>query len=112
MTTVRGGETPPNAAAPARPELFASSWLFDNPGVGRALRYTFAEKRLGRAVFLNALLLTIALGVVQEVFGRGRLGLMSERLSFGRIAFFAFALVERVACSVLAPLSFAHLLAA
>ena len=102
--------SPDDASKPAV-EPFAASWLFDNPSLGRALRYTFGEKRLGRAVFMNALLLVIALGVVQEVFARGQLALV-EHLSPGRIAFLAFAVVETIAVSILAPISFAHVLQA
>ena len=42
-------------------ELYREGWFFDNPSLGRAIRYTFAEKRLARAVFVNALLLVVAL---------------------------------------------------
>ncbi len=91
-----------------RAEPFSTWFFFDNPSFGRALRYTFAEKRLGRAVFMNALFLVVALGVLQEVFTRGGFGLISEKLSFGRAAFLTVALVETLAVSLLGPLSFAH----
>ncbi len=100
------------AAAPRgglRSEPYSSFFLFDNPSLGRALRYTFAEKRLGRAVFMNALLLVVALGVVQDLFTRGGFGLISEKLSFGRAAFLTIAVVETAAVTLLGPLSFAHI---
>ncbi len=92
-----------------RDEPFSAAFFFDNPTFGRALRYTFADKRLGRAVFMNALLLVVALGVVQDLFTRGGFGLISEKLSFGRAAFLTVCLVETVAVSILGPLSFAHI---
>src|SRR5579872_4876932 len=92
-----------------RGEPFSAAFFFDNPTFGRALRYTFADKRLGRAVFMNALLLVVALGVVQDLFTRGVVGLISEKLSFGRAAFVTVCLVETIAVSMLGPLSFAHI---
>jgi hypothetical protein len=77
--------------------------------VGRALRYTFADKRLARAVFVNALLLVVGLAATQEAFGRGQLGLFSERISFGRIAFLGLVAVESVVISILAPLGSMYL---
>jgi hypothetical protein len=44
-------------------EPYRAGWFFDNPSLGRAIRYTFAEKRLARAVFVNALLLVVILAV-------------------------------------------------
>ena len=88
----------------ADPEPLVATRLFDNPSLGRALRYTFAEKRLARAVFINALLLVVVLAVVQEAFGRGQLGLYSERISYGRVAFLGLVAVEAVVLAILAPL--------
>jgi hypothetical protein len=90
-------------------EPFSSSFVFDNPSFGRALRYTFADKRLGRAVFMNALVLVISLAAVQELFTRGGLGLASEKLSFGNAAYLAIAIVETVVVSLLGPISFSQL---
>src|SRR4051812_47424730 len=90
-------------------EPFSGSFVFDNPSFGRALRYTFADKRLGRAVFMNALFLVISLAAVQEIFTRGGLGLVSEKLSFGNAAFLAIAIVETVMVSLLGPISFSQL---
>jgi hypothetical protein len=90
-------------------EAYSALFFFDNPSFGRALRYTFAEKRLGRAVFMNALALVVALGVVQDLFTRGGFGLISEKLSFGRAAFMTIAVVETLVVSILGPLSFTHI---
>lgn len=104
-------KSPEAEAAPAAPEGVAAGWeplvatrLFDNPSLGRALRYTFAEKRLARAVFVNALLLVVVLAVVQEAFGRGQLGLYSDQISYGRVAFLGLVAIEAVVLSILAPL--------
>ena len=96
-------------AAPDEDEFARAGWFFDNPSVGRALRYTFADKRLARAVFVNALLLVVGLAATQEVFGRGQLGLFSERISFGRVAFLGLVCVETIVLSVLAPLGAMYL---
>lgn len=90
-------------------EPYRDAWFFDNPSVGRALRYTFGDKRLARAVFINALLLIVILAAIQEAFGRGQLGLFSERISFGRIAFLGLVAVEAVVLSILCPLGLVNM---
>lgn len=82
--------------------------FFDNPSMGRAIRYTFAEKRLARAVFVNALLLVVMMALIQEAFGRVQLGLFHENISYGRLAFLGIAFVETVVVSLLAPLGFMY----
>lgn len=105
----KSADTPSTGSRGLGAEPYSSLFFFDNPSLGRALRYTFAEKRLGRAVFMNALLLVVALGVVQDLFTRGGFGLISEKLSFGRAAFLTIAVVETVVVTLLGPLSFAHI---
>ena len=97
-------KSPEPGAVAAPPEPLVTTRLFDNPSLGRALRYTFAEKRLARAVFVNALLLVVVLAVVQEAFGRGQLGLYSEQISYGRVAFLGLVTVEAGILAILAPL--------
>ncbi len=87
-------------------EPYRERWFFDNPSVGRAIRYTFAEKRLARAVFVNALLLVVMMALIQEAFGRVQLGLFHESISYGRLAFLGIALVEAIVISLLAPIGF------
>lgn len=101
----------PEAAGALTPddELYRDAWFFDNPSVGRALRYTFGDKRLARAVFVNSLLLIVALAGIQELFGRGQLGLLSERISYGRMAFLGLVAIEAVILSVLAPLGLVNM---
>lgn len=114
-----GGEAPPDVkpadAAPAKvkddrarpedpPEPYRERWFFDNPSIGRAIRYTFGERRLARAVFINALLLVVALAGIQEAFGRGQLGLYSERIAYGRVAFLGLVAIEAIVLAILAPL--------
>jgi hypothetical protein len=101
----------PNAKAPlpVEDEPYRAAWFYDNPSIGRALRYTFGDKRLARAVFTNALLLVVTLAAVQEAFGRGQLGLFSERISYGRIAFLGLVTVEAVILSILTPLGFVNM---
>lgn len=89
-----------------RDEHYAQSWFFDHPAIGKALRSTFGEKRLGRAVFLNILLLMVVFVVVQQAFSRGRLAFQSENVSFAKAAFLAFALIEAVGIAALVPMSF------
>jgi len=117
-SAVGAGFTPAlDSVAPTEPEPepepdhepYRAGWFFDNPSVGRALRYTFADKRLARAVFVNALLLVVGLAATQEAFGRGQLGLFSERISFGRIAFLGLIVVEAAVISILAPLGSMYL---
>src|SRR4051812_11879541 len=57
---------------------------------------------------MNALLLVVALGVIQDLFTRGGFGLISEKLTFGRAAFLTIAVVETIVVSLLGPISFAH----
>lgn len=107
-------EASPAAAEPLSPvipgdEPYRPAWFFDNPSIGRALRYTFQEKRLARAVFVNALLLVVIMAVVQEAFSRAQLGLFSERISYGRVAFLGLVTVEAVVLSILVPLGFVGL---
>lgn len=101
----------PDAAGARTPddEPYREAWFFDNPSLGRALRYTFGDKRLARAVFVNALLLVVALAGIQEAFGRGQLGLFSERISYGRIAFLGLVTIEAVVLSILAPLGLVNM---
>lgn len=101
----------PDAAGARAPddEPYRDAWFFDNPSVGRALRYTFGDKRLARAVFVNALLLVVALAAIQEAFGRGQLGLFSERISYGRIAFLGLVTIEAIVLSILAPLGLVNM---
>lgn len=97
------------AKAPAEDEPYRAAWFFDNPSVGRALRYTFGDKRLARAVFINSLLLIVALAAIQEAFGRGQLGLFSDRISYGRMAFLGLVTIEAVILSILAPLGLVNM---
>ena len=60
-------------------------------------------------MFVNALLLVVGLAATQEAFGRGQLGLFSERISFGRIAFLGLVSVEAIVVSILAPLGVMYL---
>lgn len=90
-------------------EPFREGRFFDNPSLGRAIRYTFAEKRLARAVFINALLLVVALAGIQEIFGRAQLGLFHQDISYGRLAFLGAILIETVIVSILTPISFMNL---
>jgi hypothetical protein len=87
-------------------EPFASRFFFDHPAISRALRTTFAEKRLGRAIFMNILILMIVFIVVQQLFTRGRLAFQSEEISFARTAFLAFATAEANLISLFLPMSF------
>ena len=75
----------------------------------RAIRYTFAEKRLARAVFVNALLLVVMLALIQEAFGRAQLGLFHENISYGRLSFLGMVTVEALLISILAPLGAVNL---
>ena len=96
----------PRTQPEAEAEPFWERWFFDNPSMGRALRYTFSDKRLARAVFVNALLLVVVLAVIQEAFGRVQLGLYDASISYGRLAFLGLVAVESLVLSVLAPLGF------
>ncbi len=117
MATPPDDEPHPPAGAPAvatpppsaDEEPYRERWFFDNPSVGRALRYAFADKRLARAVFINALLLVVVLALIQEAFGRAQLGLYHSAISYGRLAFLGAVGVEAVIVSLLAPFGFLYL---
>lgn len=96
-------------APPPDDEPYRDAWFFDNPSLGRALRYTFGDKRLARAVFINSLLLIVVLAAIQEAFGRGQLGLFSERISYGRMAFLGLVAIEAVVLSILCPLGLVNM---
>lgn len=87
-------------------EPYAAWSLFDHPSISRAARNTFAEKRLGRAIFINVLVLMVVFVIVQQLFTRGRLAFQSEEVSFARTAFLAFAIVETGLISLFLPMSF------
>ena len=99
-------ENTPRPEIEAEEEPYREGWFFDNPSLGRAIRYTFAEKRLARAVFVNSLFLVVILALVQELFGRAQLGLFHQNISYGRLAFLGLVLVEAGVVSILAPLGF------
>ncbi|RMG13280.1 MAG: hypothetical protein D6731_12500 [Planctomycetota bacterium] len=101
--------TPPGTEEEEDEEPYTAARFFDNPSFGRALRYTFAEKRLARAVFVSALLLVVMLAGMQEVFGRAQLGLYHAKISFGRLAFLGMVGVEALLLCVLAPAGFLYL---
>jgi len=106
---VQRNEVAPRKEIVAEEEPYREGRFFDNPSLGRAIRYTFAEKRLARAVFVNALLLVVALAGIQEMFGRAQLGLFHQDISYGRLAFLGAVLIETVIISILTPLSFMNL---
>ena len=106
---VQRNEVAPRKEIVAEEEPYREGRFFDNPSIGRAIRYTFAEKRLARAVFINALLLVVALAGIQEIFGRAQLGLFHQDISYGRLAFLGAVLIETVIISILTPLSFMNL---
>ncbi|MDF1665832.1 MAG: hypothetical protein P1V97_29015, partial [Planctomycetota bacterium] len=87
-------------------EPYAAWSIFDHPSISRAVRNTFAEKRLGRAIFINVLILMVVFVIVQQLFTRGRLAFQSEEVSFARTAFLAFAIVETALISLFLPMSF------
>lgn len=97
---------PPPSDEPYHDEPYAALSVFDHPSIGRALRTTFADKRLGRAIFLNVLGLVVAFVAVQQLFSRGRLAYGSEDISFSKAAFLAFAVIETGLVSLFLPMSF------
>lgn len=103
-------ETPEQGAKPDleaySDEPYAAWSIFDHPSISRAVRNTFAEKRLGRAIFINVLILMVVFVIVQQLFTRGRLAFQSEEVSFARTAFLAFAIVETALISLFMPMSF------
>ena len=113
LAAIRGGverrEVTPRQEIVAEVEPYREGRFFDNPSLGRAIRYTFAEKRLARAVFMNSLLLVVALAGIQELFGRAQLGLFHQDISYGRLAFLGAVLIETVVVSILAPIGFMNL---